>query len=173
MLINLGTTVFQADLFYEFLLAFQKSRAPLEILNDANFKQVLFEIKLVKVICIMNLIFAITAAFGFIMAPEYFDQKAYLSVWIPEHFSHPYDTLLILILHWSSIPVAHVMVGISILWTYAVSYAIFSIRYLKEMIESISDTTIPEKMRYDSKLYQEMVRQRMLICIMSHAGAKR
>ncbi|XP_045473731.1 uncharacterized protein LOC123680091 isoform X2 [Harmonia axyridis] len=167
VLINLGSIVFMADAFYEYLQNYKKGLIPLELLNENTLKQIVLLGNITKLICTVNMVLATAAALGFIAAPEYFNEKTYLSVWIQEQFPN-YSNFMLPVVHWTSLPVALVMAGSSVAWAYAGMNAIFQIQILKEMINTVPKTTLPQKLRRDSQLYQAIVRQKLIICVMAH-----
>ncbi|XP_044754660.1 uncharacterized protein LOC123313736 isoform X2 [Coccinella septempunctata] len=170
VLINLGSIIFMADTLFKLLKKYKIGILPLELLNDEIFRKTLLLGNMVKIVCLLNFLFAIIATLGFIAAPEYFNEKTYLSVWIQETFPD-YSNLMLLVVHWSSLPVALVMVGSSIGWAYAGTTAIFQIYVLREFIAAIPKTNFPRKMRLDSKVYQESIKQKFIIAIMVYEFA--
>ncbi|XP_044755191.1 uncharacterized protein LOC123314135 [Coccinella septempunctata] len=159
-----------ADTFFVYLKKYKIGILPIELLNEETFKRAVLMGNIVKIVCSLNFLFATIAALGFITAPEYFNEKTYLSVWIQETFPD-YSNLMLLVVHWTSLPVALVMVGSSIGWAYAGTTAIFQIHILREFIGAIAKTSFPRKMRRESKLYQESVKQRMIIAITAYEVA--
>ncbi|XP_044754546.1 uncharacterized protein LOC123313644 [Coccinella septempunctata] len=167
VLINLGPMIFMVDDLLGFLKRYGDATLPVDMLNDKLLVQIYFLIKIIKAISVINICLAIVAAAGFIAAPEYFDEKTYLCVWIQETFPD-YSVWMLRVVHWTSLPVALALAGCSIGWAYGGFISICQILMLHEMIASISNSSLPQKLRRDSRLYQEAVRQKMVMSIMTH-----
>ncbi|XP_045474084.1 uncharacterized protein LOC123680302 isoform X2 [Harmonia axyridis] len=156
-----------ANYFYEYLKGYKAFIMPLELFDDITFKKVVFIINMIKIICSLNMVLATIAALGFISAPKYFNEKTYLLVWIFENFP-THSNIMAKFVHWTSLPVALVLAGTSLVWTYAGMNGVFQVALLKRMIATITTSTIQHKYRRDSPLYQETTKQKMIICIMTH-----
>ncbi|XP_044755190.1 uncharacterized protein LOC123314134 [Coccinella septempunctata] len=154
------------DEFYQYLKNYERNCLPVEMLNSDTLKKVEIYSNILKVICCFNMVCATVAALGFITAPEYFNEKTYLSVWIQQTFPE-YSNFMLLVVHWTSLPVALVMAGTSITWAYAGGNAMFQVYIFIEMLKGISKTTIPQKMRRDSEVYQSLIRQKLIMSIMA------
>ncbi|KAK9881822.1 hypothetical protein WA026_017334 [Henosepilachna vigintioctopunctata] len=169
VLINLWTVLFKFRKMTWFINLLNDIFIPIDedILGKQKYKNIMYNIKFVKIISVLNYSLAIGAAFGFTLSPEYFNTRTYLAIWIRENFENHSEYLLFFI-HMSNFPVALVLVSLCIVMTYSGTRAIFQLIVINKGIEGICDSHIHPNRRYNSKIYQAMVRQKLKMCVMMH-----
>ncbi|XP_045473987.1 uncharacterized protein LOC123680238 [Harmonia axyridis] len=164
---NLWTVIFLSEEFNLFLRRYADNMIPIEMLNRKTFDKVLLAVRILKLIAAIDMALAIIASAGFIAAPEYFDERTYLCVWIEKTFPN-HKKFMLEVVHWTSLPVALILAGCSVGFAYYSCTSIFQILVIHELITSISNSALPQELRRDSKLYQEAVKQKLVISIMAH-----
>lgn len=167
VLINLGTVVVMLEYMTAFFIKYGEAILPIEMLSKKNSKHLIIGIKIIKLTSVINMILAITAALGFITDPEYFDDKTYLCRWIKETFPE-YSKYMLIGVHLTSLPVAVCLAGSAVGWVYGSMTTIVQISVLHEMISAISNSSLPDTYRRDSKVYQKCIKQKMIMSIMTH-----
>ncbi|KAL3270039.1 hypothetical protein HHI36_009095 [Cryptolaemus montrouzieri] len=123
---------------------------------------------IVKLVTCLNILLSVVASFGFILSPDYFNRKTYLAVWIIKTFPE-YSKYMLFVVSLTSFPVAIVLAGSPIAWAYAGTQGWCQLMVLNEAVEIICVTKCtPKNLRRDSKIYQEVVKEKLILCIFIH-----
>lgn len=173
-MINLWTVLLKYKEIMGFAENFKKLIIPLStvFVGEEKYQELQRDATLLKIIVLIDFGFAIIAAFGFTLSPEYFNTRTYLAVWLRENFPD-YSEHILFFIHLSNFPVALMLCSLSIAMSYFGYSAVIQIIYLNQIIGGICDTKIPPDERYTSELYQRSVRTKLKMAIMMHGLAIR
>ncbi|KAK9881821.1 hypothetical protein WA026_017333 [Henosepilachna vigintioctopunctata] len=152
-----------------FVHTFKKIVIPIDkdILGEKKYKSIMCICMMLKISALVNYALAISAAFGIFISPEYYNSRIYLSFWIRKNFKN-YSEYILFFMHMSNFPVAVALISLSIAMSYCSARAVFQFIIVNKVIEGICDSTLHPTERYDSKIYQAVVLQKLKICIMTH-----
>lgn len=167
MLLNMYAIIDKLDEFKAFFKKYEDIRMPFEIMGGKFNRKVKILSNMAIAIVIMNYGVALLCFVLLFSSYEYLNRKSYVRLWICNNIPGKCWLKLFILCNFDFVA-GSVMISSPTLMFYFGINAIFGLMSIHEFVKDICSSKIPRAEWYTSELYQNLVEQKLKICVMMH-----